>query len=80
MALKLYDKRMLDLMNYLKSEEGLSNKDFLESIGFIPYNNIHKVKSGLISFTIKQVDACIKRHKVNPAYFFDRKTNMYITA
>lgn len=76
MALKIYDRRMIQLMEFYKKTGGVSYKQFLHSIGLEHDGNLPKIRSGEMSFTIKHVDTCIKKYKVNPGYFFINKEKM----
>lgn len=72
----LYDARMLTVMEYMKAEKGIVQRDFLESIGF-DHRNVNKIVSGKMSFKILHYDNCIKKHRVNPAFFFKKEEVMF---
>lgn len=75
--LKLYNTRMLAVQEALKLLGREDKEDFLKAIDFNP-RNLPKVKSGNLSFTIRQIDACVQLYKVNPAYFFHPKAKMFL--
>ena len=66
---KIWDKRMFLLMESIVDDqkEG-SQKEFLKNIGFNPAN-LHSVKSGQRSFTIKQFYAACQKYNVSMDWF-----------
>lgn len=73
----LYNKRMLDVQTALKKDKVVSKAEFYISIGFEPFN-ADKVKKKAMSFTLEQMQKCIDRYKVNPAFFFQPEAKMFL--
>lgn len=81
MTLHLYDQKMLDVITHLiESGKIARQEEFCKEIG-ADNSNLHKIKKGVFSFKLIHVEACIKRYKINPAFFFAKNAKMYtITA
>jgi len=73
----IYNKRILEVQKMLKDEKGMLKKDFFAEIGFDP-SNVDKIRKGGMSFTLEQMQACISKYKINPAYFFNHKAKMFL--
>ena len=71
-ALKLYNKRMLEVLDYLKHEKGVK---YIESCAKMNYThtNLNSIRSGKNTFTLSQMDMLIKAYNLNPVYFFKAK-------
>jgi hypothetical protein len=73
-AIKFYDKRMLQLMEYIitsRTNDITTKTAFLLSIGFNSTANMAQIKSGAQSFRIEHFVTACKKYNINANWFLD---------
>lgn len=78
--LPIYDRRMLELMEYIMATpkyKVATQGEFLASIGYVAKNNVKYIKDGSVSFRMKYFLTAINKYGLNPGFFFQADAPMF---